>query len=252
MTNAPSLIRRYNKSAFTLIELLVVMAVISLLAAMMFPVFGRVRENARRSNCQSNLKQIGLGLLQYVQDYDERTPFQEVGKDSVTSTSGLQVDYTTSARATWIMAVLPYVKSYELFICPSAQKSTTYVPNGNNDTGYMVNGVVLARSIAVIPDTAGIVWAHEIARTNLCLVRPYIGGNIAGPATVTSSMYDWMNGNGTGALDYDIQHFGNGNFLFCDGHVKFLRRENIKSADFGLGGNFKGPQSMTTAASPLF
>src|SRR5690606_14055579 len=62
----------FKKAGFTLIELLVVIAIIAILAAILFPVFGRARENARRSSCQSNMKQFGLGMIQYSQDYDEK------------------------------------------------------------------------------------------------------------------------------------------------------------------------------------
>src|SRR4028118_1774787 len=65
-----------SRSGFTLIELLVVIAIIGILASILFPVFARARENARRSSCQSNLKQIGLGILQYTQDYDEKLPLR--------------------------------------------------------------------------------------------------------------------------------------------------------------------------------
>src|SRR5471032_187855 len=70
----PGYAGRAKFKGFTLIELLVVIAIIAILAAILFPVFARARENARRASCQSNLKQIGLGFQQYSQDYDERFP----------------------------------------------------------------------------------------------------------------------------------------------------------------------------------
>ena len=65
---------RQNKTAFTLIELLIVIAIIAILATILFPVFATAREKARQTACASNLKQFGIALLQYEQDYDEFVP----------------------------------------------------------------------------------------------------------------------------------------------------------------------------------
>ena len=98
-----------SSRGFTLIELLVVIAIIAILAAILFPVFARARENARRASCQSNLKQIGLGILQYVQDYDEHYPMYRM----MGSTGSAVRPYG------WADAIQPYVKSIQFLQCPS-------------------------------------------------------------------------------------------------------------------------------------
>lgn len=98
-----------KRNAFTLIELLVVIAIIAILAAILFPVFARARENARRSSCQNNLKQIGLGLIQYTQDYDESLPGEAFGSLGASDATNYK----------WMDAIYPYVKSSQIFDCPS-------------------------------------------------------------------------------------------------------------------------------------
>src|SRR3954465_14115366 len=93
-----------KRFGFTLIELLVVIAIIAILAAILFPVFGRARENARRSSCQSNMKQIGIGLMQYVQDYDEPLVPNNIQYEVLRSYAEI---------------LQPYIKSEQVFQCPS-------------------------------------------------------------------------------------------------------------------------------------
>ncbi len=112
-----------TKSAFTLIELLVVIAIIAILAAILFPVFARARENARRSSCQSNLKQIGIGVMQYVQDYDEKYP-QAYWYKNDTNSGGGYVHVSAMIQ--------PYLKSEQIWKCPSGeglQATNAFDPN---------------------------------------------------------------------------------------------------------------------------
>lgn len=123
--------QRYGKPhsrAFTLIELLIVIAIISILAAILFPVFARARENARRTSCLSNLKQIGLAFLQYTQDYDEAYPLTSYGATNIS----------------WTIGANPYMKSIQLFRCPSDNGSVWNVPaapptDNYYTTSYLMN-----------------------------------------------------------------------------------------------------------------
>ncbi|MBM3498472.1 MAG: DUF1559 domain-containing protein [Armatimonadetes bacterium] len=94
-----------RSQGFTLIELLVVIAIIAILAAILFPVFARAREKARQTSCLSNVKQLGLGVMMYCQDYDETYPgYYPPWPATVPSPQG----------CSWWEGIYPYVKNYQL------------------------------------------------------------------------------------------------------------------------------------------
>src|SRR4051812_38101473 len=116
-----------SRLGFTLIELLVVIAIIAILAAILFPVFARARENARRSSCQSNEKQVGLGFKQYIQDYDEKYPLGSGG-------GGTNVG--------WAENIQSYLRSTQIYQCPSETTSPSSTPSSASYTDYYYNNTI--------------------------------------------------------------------------------------------------------------
>lgn len=117
-----------SSKAFTLIELLVVIAVIAILAAILFPVFARARDNARRSACQSNLKQLGLAFAQYIHDYDDRFPHAQDSSLTITPPfadgATITPSYPTVGDYVWPAKIEPYTKNRQIFNCPSVKVGT--------------------------------------------------------------------------------------------------------------------------------
>jgi prepilin-type N-terminal cleavage/methylation domain-containing protein/prepilin-type processing-associated H-X9-DG protein len=220
----PFISRPGERRAFTLIELLVVIAIIAILAAILFPVFAKAREKARTSSCQSNLKQIGVATMQYVQDNDERLP----------KSNGL--------AARWASGIDPYLKSTQVLVCPSESGWAR---------GYGCNVNMMewdnSRSLPQIVDTAGTSLFCDAAQCNN-------SGGAASVSNATSAreffsyqtgMTDWQytcptdyNGNGApgryqNATDGNLtrrpvgRHLDGLNVCYVDGHVKWMLPENF-------------------------
>jgi prepilin-type N-terminal cleavage/methylation domain-containing protein/prepilin-type processing-associated H-X9-DG protein len=112
-----------KRKGFTLIELLVVIAIIAILAAILFPVFAQAREKARQASCMSNLKQIGLAEMQYVQDYDER--FSGSYACTQITTCGPRIYYPE--------LIYPYAKNSQIFLCPDSSESERFNDDNSNN-----------------------------------------------------------------------------------------------------------------------
>ena len=241
----PNRARKSRTSGFTLIELLVVIAIIAILAAILFPVFGRARENARRSSCQSNLKQIGLGWVQYSQDFDEKFP------------SGSQP--SSSLGQGWAGQVFPYIKSAQVYQCPNDQTNgattngvtcypVSYAANLNltrRDIPGPPEDPRLGQSIAVHVSPAKSIMLAEVRGIHAPLMDPReINGATSDPVVSsvvnggpgTLSVYPFNTGNGTGgdmmtgplgnypnAGAQPPRHFDGANYLMIDGHVKWFK-----------------------------
>ena len=196
-----------KRNAFTLIELLVVIAIIAILAAILFPVFARARENARRSSCMSNLRQIGLGMAQYTQDYDEKFVDQNI-------------DPATPANFLFFGNQLqPYLKSKQIFVCPSASGAEYSLLDAPNPSGDGADHTWTAPAGSGIP---------ESPMKGTYGLSSYVDGSTLAEIQVPSKTPMFMDatditatGGATPQIRNARRHFGGTNFCYVDGHVKF-------------------------------
>ncbi len=221
--------KRQNLRAFTLIELLVVIAIILILAAILFPVFARARENARRASCQSNLRQMGMAVLMYTKDYDEYFPRTAIVDTSATPPGG---NWATAGYWFWPQIIYPYHKSLNAILCPSIA-----VRNNSRFGNYGVNRRVFPHSTdAQRPVTAINVPSRVIMIFDSGqYVLNYDG--VYGPSS-SSTQPAYFPGTGSllnstfdlGGYQRDFmtgRHLGGSNIAFVDGHVKWMSTSEV-------------------------
>jgi prepilin-type N-terminal cleavage/methylation domain-containing protein/prepilin-type processing-associated H-X9-DG protein len=289
---------RPNRTAFTLIELLVVIAIIAILAAILFPVFQSVRENARRSACLSNLKQIGLAATQYMDDNDGGLyhHHEDYVLDDGTQTHTLPADVSgcvgggagnSSAEKPWAIFFQPYLASREVIFCPddaaphSPQEARTIAdynggitaigqecsaaPDGEQCQAEMpnhrwamwsyllnsifthksccyalegtLNGYATQAAINALPDQNLIMFSErnsvaldDAANTDWGYVPQDDYDTWPGEASLVQSGNGGQYAN-QGWIKYD-RHRGGANYLFYDGHAKFMHWSQARTLEY--------------------
>lgn len=257
-----------NKRAFTLIELLVVIAIIAILAAILFPVFAQARERARAISCLSNVRQIGLGLAMYVQDYDETMPtaFPRIP----------QINGGTIDRIPYDQQILPYIKNDQIFGCPSDSLSratvdvwdgryrapriikrsygyigqiSTVQANGE-DANTGMSAWERGKSLAAIDEPGDTVsltesWAADGGVSDSSVGTPW-GSLFTGcdtwklagrrkPAVDASDRHAPCSGPYGEAGKIPMRgHFSRSNFAYADGHAKALTWGQMRGNDFRI------------------
>jgi len=239
--------RKNAGQAFTLIELLVVIAIIAILAAILFPVFQKVRENARRASCASNLNQLGLAETQYTQDADELY------------SGSFQDNPAAGARTSYAEMLYPFVKSKDVFHCPDSQSyyfwdgCTNKAANPNTYDGGKFGG----RNVSIMGYAYNAITNFNTGNSNGDRANNPLN-SIQSPAEtilmmdgrgtkpdnseayynvwrtdetdVKGTFYPgpnqqtWNGSTKLGASSGpDRRHSDGANFLFYDGHVKYMR-----------------------------
>jgi len=233
--------RKSDSHGFTLIELLVVVAIISILAAILFPAFSRAREKARQIVCASNLRQLGMGIFEYIQDYDDVVPNASGG--GITGVSGgwmyvksYPADSPTTspvagAFAPTLGSIYPYVKSTQVYVCP------------DDSDGQITGDSYAYNSCLTTPNLATNVWAGkplaQITDGSSTFMLTEEGGESTPQSTNDALMNEYNSVAGVPGYDsgaYTGRHSDGVEILFVDSHVKWWQTGRAISADLQSAG----------------
>lgn len=199
-----------SHAGFTLIEILIVIGIIALLAGLLFPVFGRARENGKRTSCASNLKQIGLGMMLYVQDNGRRFPPAPTDADGAHG---------------WSFALANRMKKQDaIFQCPSE-------PDKLNFTDYWINYDLQGFHEVRLHAPSSIIMSGD-GDGHTVEYAIYTPATSPTP-TGNSDVLQW-----DASADYAVRHLGGANYLFVDGHVKWLNPDQVNTSSAPGGSTF--------------
>ncbi len=221
--------KKPSRRGFTLIELLVVVAIIAVLAAILFPVFAQARERARRTSCLSNCRQLGLAFMQYAQDNDEYFPL---------TTHSVNADGTDNS---WTDTLAAYIKSKQIFRCPSDSSASWTTPTGTparlRRSSYYLNGYLPGTGtfgkVSSVASTASVIYIAESPDEKTGdHFHPQLWG----------APYDYGSGTSAGSNPYPTiwdsarietleialnRHQGGFNVVYADGHAKWVKWSQV-------------------------
>ena len=222
---------RCGGAGFTLIELLVVVAIIAILAAILFPVYANVKQRALQTQCLSNMRQLGVAMMEYADDWDGTLPV-----------AYNEVDWSYWHENTFRERIQPYVKDKKVLLCPSGDKDTSdWRRHGHNVGHYAANIFV------VCPHNAMDFFVREIATLDAPAQTFFVGENKDGdwslePYMFPESEHDRRWGRGGMCWPYHpppqderrAAYDKGSTFIFCDGHAQWLTMEKANANDFYL------------------
>lgn len=211
-------VKNLGQSGFTLIELLVVLVIISILVAILYPVFARARENARRASCASNLKQLTMAIQMYAQDND-----------------GGLIPYDYNGTPTWnklYVPTIPYVKNDQVYRCPSAPSLKGSISGFYGSVyGFPYYNINTTSEWIALPESGAVRLDTVPDASRTCLLGETMYTNYYDePGAVDGYGDPQFELSTKGAFPSTLipdRHLGGSNYAFVDGHVKWLKEETV-------------------------